>query len=188
MFGLKLVTAPVQEPVSLSEAKARLRVTVDDSDDDIAALIREARAQCESECGRAFCTQTFSLYLDAWPCDGVITIPRPPLQSVTYVKYYDSTGTQQTLASDQYHVATGGEPGRVVRPYNVVWPTVQYGRPEAIEVKFVAGVANPASLPPAVKAAILVTLSDRADDPSGGTEIPPAARRLLNTLETGQVW
>lgn len=187
-FGLKLITAPVQEPVALSDVKARLRITVDDSDDDLTLLLAECRAALEAESGRAFCSQTWSLYLDTFPPDGVIVIPRPPLQSVTWVKYYDTDGVQQTLDSANYYVATGGEPGRVRRGYNIIWPITQYYRPEAVEVRFVAGVSNPANLPPQVRGAILTTVADRFDHPDGPVSIPPAARRLLDTLDVGQVW
>ena len=187
-FGMKLITPPASEPVSLTEAKARLKVTVSDMDDDITALISAARAAAENEVGRAFVTQTWSLYLDGFPAGRVITLPRPPLASVTWVKYYDADGVQQTLSSTTYYVATGQDPGRIVLKQSQAWPTVEAGRPEAVEVRYVAGVAA-ASVPKELCDAIMLILSDRFENPAGGTDaIPAAARRLLNGSEVGMVY
>lgn len=184
-FGLKLVTAPASEPVSLTEAKARLKVTTTDFDADITAMIGAARAAAENETGVALVTQTWSLYLDAFPARRVITIPRPPLASVTWIKYYDADGVQQTLSSSTYYVAVGVDPGRVVLKQSQTWPTIEQGRPEAIEVRFVAGVAA-ASVPKEVSDAILLIVAHRFENPGGDDKaIPAAARRLLNGSEFG---
>lgn len=187
-FGLQLYAAPASEPVTATEAKARLQVTVSDLDSDITQMITDARALAEAECGRAFITQTWNLTLDDFPHGSrEILIPRPPLASVTHVKYYDEDGVQQTLSSSDYHVATGREPGRVVLKQTASWPAVEVGRPDAVEVRFVAGVAA-ASLAPAAKAAVLVIIADKFENPAGAVGVPPAARRLLDSLETGQVY
>lgn len=188
-FALKLITAPASEPLTTAEAKARLRVTVSDEDTDIGNLISEARAACENECGRAFVTQTWSLYLDEFPGgDGSIRVPRPPLQSVTWIKYYDADGVQQTLDSSTYLVTTGAEPARVTPVPGQWWPATQSGRPEAVEVRFVAGYGLAAAVPYEAKAAMYLVIADRHEMPTGGqVAIPPAARRLLDMLETGEI-
>jgi uncharacterized phiE125 gp8 family phage protein len=188
-FGLKLATAPVQEPVSLTDVKRRLRVTVDDSDADLLDALAECRALCEQECGRAFLTQTWTLYLDGFPGCGEIVLPRPPLQSVTSVKYYDTDGVQQTVSTSDYHVDTGREPGRIWLASGSSWPAVQAGRPSAVEVRYVAGHANPLAVPRNVKSAILMLMWDRFNNPSGGDAgIPPAVRRALDGSEVGYMW
>jgi hypothetical protein len=79
-MSLQLNTPPAQEPVTLAQAKAWLRVeSGTDEDDLIAALIAAARARAEWHTGRAFVTQGWTLWLDrAAP---VIGIPLPPLQA-----------------------------------------------------------------------------------------------------------
>lgn len=187
-FGLTITTAPSVEPLTTAEAKARLRITVTDEDTDIGTLITQARELAEAECGRAFVTQTLTMRMDDFPrgADRTIYVPRPPLQSVSWVKYYDADGAQQTYSADNYHVATLSEPGRIVRVDGGVWPAVDYGRPEAVEVKFVCGFGLAAAVPAAAKAAMLLVMAALRDDPTKAT-IPPAARRLLDTLEYGQV-
>src|ERR1051325_11329554 len=103
-MALTLSTAPTVEPVSLDEAKGQVRVELDFHSDDalILGLIAAARRLAEVFCGRAFLTQTWDLTLDAfpsgwgprWPATlggrDAIRLPRPPLQSVSYVKYVDT--------------------------------------------------------------------------------------------------
>ncbi len=187
-FGLTITTAPAVEPLTAAEAKARLRITVTDEDTDIGTLITQARELAEAECGRAFVTQALTMRFDDFPRgpDRAIYVPRPPLQSVSWVKYYDAAGSQQTHSADGYHVATLGEPGRILPVDGGVWPAVDYGRPEAVEVKFVCGYGVAASVPAAAKAAILLIMAALREDPTKAT-LPPAARRLLDTLEYGQV-
>jgi len=184
--GVKVVTPPAAEPVSLTEAKKRLRVTVDAEDDDLTALVAECREIAEDECGRAFVTQTLALHLDGFPRGRrTIDLPRPPLQSVTSVAYYDAAGDLQTLDSAEYHVATGSEPGRVVPVADGGgWPATQAGRPGSVVVTYVAGYGLAAAVPRSAKAAVLALVADRHANPDGGDRaIPPAARRVLDALD-----
>lgn len=187
-FALTLTTPPTSEPVTVAEAKARLRVTVAAEDGDVAALVQQARELAEAACQRAFVTQTYTLRLDDFPRgdDRAIYLPRPPLRSVASVRYYDADGVQQTLDPAGYWVASGGEPGRVLPFDGAAWPTVQAGRPEAVEVVFVAGYGAASAVPYAAKAAILVIAAALRENPAGAT-LPDAARKFLDTLETGTV-
>jgi hypothetical protein len=64
---IKLNTAPAVEPVTLAEAKLHLRVDFTDDDTLITMLIGAARVAAENICRRAFVTQKWDLYLDAFP-------------------------------------------------------------------------------------------------------------------------
>jgi uncharacterized phiE125 gp8 family phage protein len=63
----KLRVPPAAEPVSLEEAKAHLRVDGSDDDAMIGLWIAAAREAAENTCRRAFVTQEWDLYLDAFP-------------------------------------------------------------------------------------------------------------------------
>lgn len=190
-LGLRQTTAPTAEPVSLAEAKARLRVSGSDEDGDLLALIAEAVRTCEGECGRQFCTATYTLKLDDFPrgAGQEIRLPRPPAQSVTSVKYYAPDGTLTTMDAADYIAAVGSDPGRVVPAVGGCWPATQ-DRPEAVEVVYVAGYGGPPSVPRQAKAAILLALGaswkDRGDGPAS-VKIPPRARQMLDQLEYGEV-
>lgn len=142
--ALELVTPPAVEPLLLPDAKAHLRVDIADDDALITTLIKAAREWCEGYQNRAFITQTWRLHLDAWPRE-YIRIPRPPLQSVTSVKYTDSAGSQTTWPAAEYLVDVHSEPGRIVPAYGKSWPTATLQPVSAIEVEFVAGHGDAAT-------------------------------------------
>lgn len=156
---LKQVTAPSVEPITLTEAKAHLRVDGTDEDAYITSLIAVARMACELEARRAFVTQTFDLFLDCWPDACGIKIPRPPLQSVTSLSYTDYAGNVTTLvANTDYVVDANSEPGRVLPAYGKFWPTALLQPGGAIKVRFVAGFGLAVAVPDLYKHAIKLTI------------------------------
>lgn len=156
-MGLTLVTAPATEPVTLTEAKAHLRVDGTDDDTLITSLIVAARESCEHETRRAFVTQTWRLTLDAFP--SVIRLPRPALIGVSGITYVDPDGGTQTLATNQYTVITDRLPGEIRPAYDVDWPNIRAVE-NAVSVTYTAGYGNAAAVPSAIKAAILLTIGD----------------------------
>lgn len=155
-MGVKLLTAPAAEPVSLDEAKTFARVDHAAEDDLIDSLVAEMRQRCEKVSWRALITQTWKLTLDDWPrwgCRRCIRLPRPPVQSVTSVTYLATDGTRTTLAANQYLLDTTVEPATITEAYGVSWPTVRVV-PGSIEVTFVAGYGLAVSVPSEIKGAI----------------------------------
>jgi uncharacterized phiE125 gp8 family phage protein len=102
---------------------------------DHRAAVVTARRHVEELTGRALITQTWDLFLEAFPSEIAL---RPRLQTVTHVKYIDTNGTLQTLATSQYTVDANAEPGRIVPAYGVSWPGTR-SVPNAVQVRFVAG-------------------------------------------------
>lgn len=154
MPTIKITDTPaVSECVTLAEAKAHLRVDVTDDDALIAALITAARLDAEDRMSRTLVETTWELQLDAFPADGCMRLHHPPVQSVAYIKYYDSTGTLQTLDPAAYVLDTASEPARLVLAHTQSWP-VTYIRPAAVQVRYVAGLpaADKAKVPESIKA------------------------------------
>jgi uncharacterized phiE125 gp8 family phage protein len=139
MRSLELVTAPAREPLSLDYAKDLLHIDSTADDDVIQGLIGASRHFCEGFQNRAYLEQTWDLWLDDWPDEDYIQIPRPPLQSVTSVKYYDTDDTEYTLSSDDYFVDTASARGRVHLAYNDIWPSTTLRPAKAIAIRFTAG-------------------------------------------------
>lgn len=156
-MALKLITAPATEPITLSEAKSHLRIDTTTDDTLITTLITAAREYCEGFQNRAFVSQTYELWLDAWP--EYIQIPRPPLQSITSIKYYGTDNIEYTMASDDYFVDTKSEPGRVVLAYSKSWPSTTLRLVNGIVVTFVAGYGTAGNVPLKIKQAILLLVA-----------------------------
>lgn len=170
MQSLTLVTAAADEgPVDLDRFKAQARIDSTTEDALLTAYLKAATQYLDGLggiLGRALMTQTWELALDRWPGIGrdgwrTIELPLPPLQSVTSVKYTDTNGTQQTLATDQYQVDTRPTLGRIVPAYNISWPSLQGGSTvNQVVVRFVAGYgATPESVPEPIRLAITLLAS-----------------------------
>jgi uncharacterized phiE125 gp8 family phage protein len=193
-FGLTLVTAPTRLLLTLEEAKSQLSILegCDCDEADLERRIREATDDAQRECGRQFLSATYKLLLDDFPrCGhngyrGSINIPLGKVSAVGAVRYYDTAGTLQTLSSSNYFTALAGEPARIVAKPSSPWPTVQLGRPEAVEIEFTAGWSSPDQVPADILGAVKLILADRyfnrGDDAKVNAQarsIPAGAMRVL---------
>lgn len=154
----KVITPPASEPVTLAEAKLHVRQDLDTDDALITGLIAVARETVEGSSWYALLTQTWELVLDRWPYGIAIELPRPPLQSVTSVKYTDSSGTETTWDPANYIADTDSVPGRVVLAYNVSWPLTALRPAGAIRIRYVAGWTSAANVPQTLKQAMLLLI------------------------------
>lgn len=169
---LRVTTPPAEEPVSLSEIKAHLKVDVDAEDALIGIYLSAARQQCELESRRAFVTQTLQLKLEEWPwADRIalpfvdrferpqpdrIALPRPPLQSVVSIVYTDSDGVNHTMSTDDYLVDTACEPGRVILAYGKGWPGATLQNGPSITITYIAGYGDAEDVPATYKQAVML--------------------------------
>lgn len=192
-MSLKLITPPDSQPVTLTEAKAHLRVDTVDDNSLISTLIKAAVENIEGPkgfLGRALLTQTWDYGLDIFPCltfdnlvrRNYIEIPLPPLISVTGIFYKDSSGADQTLNLSNYVVDTASEPGRIYLVNGAVWPSVMTGG-NAVRIRFVAGYPDDV-IPFSIKAAILIKIADLYENresmvDGSYTELPWSAQQLL---------
>jgi uncharacterized phiE125 gp8 family phage protein len=182
--ALQLVLGPTEEPVSLDEAKAHLRVDLDADDDRIEDAITAARETLEIEMRRCFLTTTWTLGLEHFPwCGARLRLPRPPLRSVDAITYLDVDGAAQTLSTEVYGVDTLSEPGRLYLNPAQVWPGT-YGVPNAVQITFVAGWDDVLYVPAGIKHAIKLLVGhmyehreETAEHPL--TEIPLGVKRLI---------
>lgn len=163
-MALRLIATRADEPVTLAEAKAHLRVEHDDEDPRISALIKVAREIFERETNRTLIAGTYELTLDGFPCQspGEIMLPRGPIISVTSVKYDDADGNEQTVAGQDYYVDQVSEPGWII-PTEDGWPE-SFAGINGLRIRFVAGYeattdspADPAgNVPEGAKQAMLL--------------------------------
>lgn len=102
MIPYKVLTV-VGEPVSLDAAKMHIKALpgeYDEDDDIILPMIRAAREYCENITGRALTTQTIKAYPS--PLLRVVRLPKPPIISITAVRYFGADGSAVEAASNDY--------------------------------------------------------------------------------------
>lgn len=157
-MGLIRISNPAAEPVTLAEAKAHLRVDSSDEDALISAMIAAARESAEHETGRTVISTTWRLTLDQFPTS--IQLPMPRVTGVTVIEYVDDAGVTQALAPAGYQLIADSEYEAWIEPaYGYGWPAVR-AQAEAVRVTYVAGWANAAAVPAAIKAWVLLAVGD----------------------------
>lgn len=135
--------------------------------------------------GRALITQSLEVALSGWPRGRVIELPRPPLVSVTSVKYFDVDDVEATLAASNYHVDTRSTPGRLVLKSTSQWPGTELREVNGVIIRYVAGYGSEASdVPAEMRAAMKLWLGElyevRENSAAGGlVTVPSAAEKVL---------
>jgi uncharacterized phiE125 gp8 family phage protein len=196
MSGLKVIAAPIAEPISLELARLHLRLDVNDDSppthpDDPwlnEIGIPAAREWCEGWMERAIGPQTLELALDAFP-SGAIELPGSPVNAIDSVKYVDSDGVDQTLAADQYTLDNYVDPALLSPAYGTSWPAAR-ATTNTVRVRYSAGYTLPgespdaAPLPFAIRAAMLLVLGALYENRENSAavkqeDVPLGARSLL---------
>jgi uncharacterized phiE125 gp8 family phage protein len=178
-MSLLLITPPAIEPVSLDDAKAHLKVDITDDDALIGNLIAAARARAEWHTGRALVTQSWKLWLDQWPCNGIIEIPLPPLQSVVSVTAYALDDSATVLDAATYQVDAVSAPARLNLKPNAS-PPVALRRINAIAIAFTAGYGDAGSdVPAPVREAILKLAANFYVNRGDATAVTPTEALAL---------
>jgi len=193
-MGLSLVTAPILEPITLTEAKAHLRVDGTDSDVIIAAYITAARQHFEAVTRRALVAQTWDYTLECFP-HGDIDLPIQPVISVTSVSYITPAGATASYSAGSspdvpyYDVTTDGPRAEVFPKYGNVWPETRY-HGNAVTVRFVAGYAlttdspQVVTVPEDIKTCIKLMVGDLFENRETGSTMRiqelPTTRALLS--------
>lgn len=160
----------------------------------VGSLIQAAREQVEAETWRSVITQTLAIRFETFPVDGVIWVPRPPLQSVTSITYVDTDGVTQTVSTDDYHFDVASEPGWIEPTSGNIWPTDVIDQRGAITLTVVAGYGDgPGDVPERMRQAMLLYIADmwlvRESSVIGPavTPMPDTVRGLLDVCRDERV-
>lgn len=153
-----LLAGPAEEPVSLVEAKAFLRLDADAEDALVTTLIAAARLHVEGTTGRALVRQGWRAVLDAWPAGRAVTLPVAPLLELTEIRVFDEQDDEHVISIGQFQAELGVVPARLLLPGTVS------GMPElrerlGIEIDHVAGFGNAADVPRDLKQAVLALVA-----------------------------
>ncbi len=105
MSGLIYDTMPTDYPVTRTEALLFLKQNAGTPDDSLVDdLIAMATQEVELITEHQLQTATSIQYFDGFSRDGFLKLKRPPVNSITSVKYLDTDGTEQTIASSNYRL------------------------------------------------------------------------------------
>ena len=194
-YALEVSTAPGSEPITLAQARLHLRLTATGSpathpDDDLVTnLIKASRELVEGHMSRAIITQTLKMYLDHWPWDGVIRLPRSPAKTVTSIVYIDTAGAEQTWATENYRTDFKSEPARVTLEEGKSFPSLQPVT-NNVTVTFTAGYnVSPTLVPEHIISAMLLMMAhlyehrEAVEDTVGSVtvvEMPLAYQTLIS--------
>ena len=141
-------------PITLSDAKAHLRLTSTTSSEEtlITSWIKAAWRKVEADTGLILLTSEWRVYVHEYPWWGnALELPLWPIQSIDEFEYVDTNGDTQTVmtgspAAVPYIVDYGSRPVIVQLDDEQTWPTdLRVTRPGTIE--FTAGWTSPSLIP-----------------------------------------
>lgn len=174
-----LITAPAIEPVSVREAAAACRIDHTTEDDYLASLIITARTHLELVCWSSFITQTWQYWWDRYWWK--MFVPRPPLQTLSWVKYTPPQGgSLVTLDTSIYETSAENQLPFIRLQYLKTWPITR-GYRDDVTAQVVTGYGSTAdSVPAPIRQAIKMLVAhmylNRGEVPA---ELPPAMYTLI---------
>lgn len=174
--ALRVVVPPTEEPVSVADAGAHLRLDAYGSPPEypdealLTTLIPAAREYVEGLSGLVLTPKTLEMTgrsfdsLCRWPGDLGILLKTSPITGVESVRYVDGNGDEQTMTGSDWQLDSYAIVPTLFPAYGVsTWPSSR-DEPNAVRIRFTAGYAavtgSPTAevIPQSLRAAILLML------------------------------
>jgi uncharacterized phiE125 gp8 family phage protein len=159
-----LVTPSSVTPVTLDDAKRRVRRVEDDDDDEIGLIIEAVVSHLEGVdgiLGRALISQDWCDSFSGFPAGAGFRLALTPVQSVTALSYTDVDGQVTVFDSSNYRLHTDAVGSYVRLSAGASWPACA-DLDDAVRVTYRAGYGDaPASVPAAIRLAILDLVAHR---------------------------
>lgn len=182
--GVSIKTAATGLPISVADFKSRLRVDHTDEDALIQSMLEGAVDMIDGPngIGCAMMSQTWQKSMDVFP--GTILLPGASVKTVSSIKYIDTAGVQQTLASSGYRVDILSEPCRITPAYHASWPGIR-SVTGAVIVEYTLGEATADNVSRALIAATTLIAASHYEnrEAAGGrpqNEVPFGVQAILN--------
>ena len=184
-----LITPPAIEPVTIAEAAVQCRIynyAAGEDAEGLGDLITSARSYLEQVCWSVFITQTWQYWWDRYWWK--MFLPRPPLQTVSWVKYVPPTGQPQpdpqtllTLDTSIYELSAENQVPFLRLQYLRTWPITR-GYRDDVTAQVVVGYGSKATdVPLPIRQAIKLLVShlyfNRGDGPQ--EKLSPAIELLI---------
>lgn len=156
------------DPIVLADLKSHLRIVGSQDDAELSAMARAVGEYLEDELDLTLLTTTWIWRGDGFvarrACDddfwfseyptgaprgtAVLSVPRPPLVSVTSIAYLDTAEAAQSLTGSDYQLDTGSRPGRLAPSVALgAWPATGLSL-NAVTITYVAGYGASAGAVP----------------------------------------
>lgn len=119
-------------PIELSDIKEHLAIDGTADDARLTDYIWAAVEYISNETNREYVETVYDEVLPSF--SNRIELKRSPLASVDSVKYYDTDGTQQTLASSSYYRVLPSNLPAFIEPVTY-WPAIKE-RPDAVTIRY----------------------------------------------------
>ena len=143
---IQIVAPPIDEPVEGSDVALFLRLDSDDYNDRLQQFATSARIAAENYTRRAFITQTWVSMLDIQQIKDKIIIPRPPLQQIDDITFYNMKDAAVLQDPTQYNVNTQAEPANIFLKIGYAWAKgIALRNYDCMEITFDAGYGDLAS-------------------------------------------
>ena len=180
-----IVTTATTVPLfTTAQAKSHLKVDTTADDTLIDNLIQAATESCQIYTNRYFIDTVLTQTADNF--NGITTLYKSDVSSVTHIKYYDADDAQQTWSSSEYIVDMSSKPARIALAVDKSFPTIS-SRINAVEVRYTVGYGGASTdVPDGIKQAVLLCIGNwyqnRQSVITGktATELPLSSQYLLN--------
>jgi len=167
---LELLEAPKEEPISLEEALAHLRLGSAEDAVQVQGLLRYAREQIEARTGQTLAVSRYRLSLPHWLPEEYTELPKAPLLSVEAIRFVPQSYKGPLLPTTYLHLQASGWRVEPYGPHgkNYLWTAPHQALPplypyaKAVQIDFVSGYA-PAQVPGGLRIAMLMLLRDTYD-------------------------
>ena len=168
MSSLTLITPPANEPVTLEEAKAWLKIETADEDTLLLRLIATARQMVEHYTSRAVLEQTWRLVVQSPLALPVIVVSKAPAQRLVAAFVQSASGDQTALDLNDIRLDSLSQPARLTLSNACLGQGVgSY----AFDIVFGYG-ATPDSVPEAIKQAVLVMVAQAYEQRCATDRLP----------------
>lgn len=181
-YGIRLVSPVAEEPITLEDAWAHLRIDVDSppSSDHDAWLtgfgIPAAREYCEHWLGSSIAPQTLELATNGFP-HRFAKLPFGPVLSIVSVTYLDpDTSPPQYATVDTADYQLDAYTSRLELAYGASWPTA-VDFTNSVKIQYRAGFSLPDDspqinpMPYLIRAAMLLMLGHLFENREATTEL-----------------
>lgn len=155
-----LITPPTELAVDLALIKKNMVIDGDYMDDVVTGWARGVISKLENEIGQCVMAQTWRVTLDAFAPE--IVLPHPVI-SIVSVKYIDTSGVEQVLATADCRVRADRYESRLVPGRGTHWPaTLDDTDVVTIDVQCGYGTAS-TSTPPEIQLYIVHKMLEQFD-------------------------